>query len=316
MLETHTRAIAEALDVIGLVNVQYAVKGNQVFVHRGEPAGQPHRAVRGEGDERAAGEGRGPGDGRRDAGRAARRGPAAACRRAGTLRSRKRCCRSTGSPTPTRCSVRRCARPARSWASTARSGWPSRRARWRPATRCRRAGWCSCRSPIATRPSPSRRRRCSSTSASRSRRRSGPPTRSRAAASPSTSVVAKLGEPTGGDAVDAVDLIGSGKVELVDQQPAGRGARADGDHIRSAAAVHSIPCLTTAAAGHRGGRRHRRLGPPRPARPFPAGVPPRRRPISWSSTCDRAPRSGVNHRGHPRWSTPERRWATSSCRIR
>jgi carbamoyl-phosphate synthase large subunit len=65
---------------------------------------------------------------------------------------------------------------------------------------------------------------------------------------PVATVVAKLGEPerTG---VDAVDLIGSGKVELVINSPRGRGARADGDHIRSAASVHSIPCLTTAAAG-------------------------------------------------------------------
>jgi carbamoyl-phosphate synthase large subunit len=65
---------------------------------------------------------------------------------------------------------------------------------------------------------------------------------------PVATVVAKLGEPerTG---VDAVDLIGSGKVDLVINSPRGRGARADGDHIRSAASVHSVPCLTTAAAG-------------------------------------------------------------------
>jgi carbamoyl-phosphate synthase large subunit len=66
---------------------------------------------------------------------------------------------------------------------------------------------------------------------------------------PVDSVVAKLGEPSGIDAVDAVNLIGSGKVKLVINSPRGRGARADGDHIRSAAAVHAIPCLTTAAAG-------------------------------------------------------------------
>jgi carbamoyl-phosphate synthase large subunit len=63
---------------------------------------------------------------------------------------------------------------------------------------------------------------------------------------PVATVVAKLGEETG---VDAVDLIASGKVELVINSPRGRGARADGDHIRSAASVHSIPCLTTVAAG-------------------------------------------------------------------
>jgi carbamoyl-phosphate synthase large subunit len=59
-------------------------------------------------------------------------------------------------------------------------------------------------------------------------------------------VVAKLGEATG---VDAVDLIASGKVNLVVNSPRGRGARADGDHIRAAAEQHAIPCLTTVAAG-------------------------------------------------------------------
>jgi carbamoyl-phosphate synthase large subunit len=58
--------------------------------------------------------------------------------------------------------------------------------------------------------------------------------------------VAKLGEET---ATDAVELIASGKVDLVVNSPRGRGARADGAHIRSAAAVQGIPCLTTAAAG-------------------------------------------------------------------
>ena len=63
---------------------------------------------------------------------------------------------------------------------------------------------------------------------------------------PVATVVAKLGEATG---VDAVDLIASGKVDLVVNSPRGRGARADGDHIRAAAEQHAIPCLTTAAAG-------------------------------------------------------------------
>jgi carbamoyl-phosphate synthase large subunit len=46
----------------------------------------------------------------------------------------------------------------------------------------------------------------------------------------------------------AVDLIGAGKVALVVNSPRGRGARADGAYIRRAANVHRIPCLTTAAA--------------------------------------------------------------------
>jgi carbamoyl-phosphate synthase large subunit len=46
----------------------------------------------------------------------------------------------------------------------------------------------------------------------------------------------------------ALDLIGEGKVQLVVNSPRGRGARADGAYIRRAANVHQIPCLTTAAA--------------------------------------------------------------------
>ena len=37
MIEEHTRRIAEALDVRGLINVQYAVKGSQVFVIEANP---------------------------------------------------------------------------------------------------------------------------------------------------------------------------------------------------------------------------------------------------------------------------------------
>ncbi|MEZ5141868.1 MAG: ATP-grasp domain-containing protein [Acidimicrobiales bacterium] len=62
---------------------------------------------------------------------------------------------------------------------------------------------------------------------------------------PVGTVVAKIGEPTG---TDAVELIASGKVDLVVNSPRGRGPRADGAHIRSAAGSHGVPLLTTAAA--------------------------------------------------------------------
>jgi len=58
-------------------------------------------------------------------------------------------------------------------------------------------------------------------------------------------VVAKVGEGSG---TDAVDLISSGKVDLVVNTPRGRGPRADGDHIRRAATHHRVPCITTVAA--------------------------------------------------------------------
>jgi carbamoyl-phosphate synthase large subunit len=62
---------------------------------------------------------------------------------------------------------------------------------------------------------------------------------------PVQTVVAKVGE-TG--AADAVDLIATGRVQLVVNTPRGRGPRADGIHIRSAALAHQVPCLTTVAA--------------------------------------------------------------------
>jgi carbamoyl-phosphate synthase large subunit len=61
---------------------------------------------------------------------------------------------------------------------------------------------------------------------------------------PVTTVVAKLGE----DGVDAVELIRSGSVQMVVNSPRGRGPRSDGEHIRAAAGAVGIPLLTTANA--------------------------------------------------------------------
>jgi carbamoyl-phosphate synthase large subunit len=62
---------------------------------------------------------------------------------------------------------------------------------------------------------------------------------------PVDTVVAKVGEPIG---VDAVDLVSSGKVDLVINTPRGRGPRADGMHIRRAAVRHKVPYVTTVSA--------------------------------------------------------------------
>jgi carbamoyl-phosphate synthase large subunit len=62
---------------------------------------------------------------------------------------------------------------------------------------------------------------------------------------PVGAVVAKVGDAIG---IDAVDLIASGKVNLVVNTPQGFGPRADGAHIRRAASTHGVPCLTTVAA--------------------------------------------------------------------
>jgi len=59
-------------------------------------------------------------------------------------------------------------------------------------------------------------------------------------------VVAKVGEQTDND---AVDLISAGEIDLVVNTPRGRGPRADGDHIRTAAGRYGVPLLTTASAG-------------------------------------------------------------------
>ncbi len=75
-------------------------------------------------------------------------------------------------------------------------------------------------------------------------------------------VVAKVGESTATGAADAVELIASGRVQLVVNTPRGRGPQADGVHIRAAAVAHQVPCLTTvaaaraAAAGMADWRRH------------------------------------------------------------
>ena len=59
-------------------------------------------------------------------------------------------------------------------------------------------------------------------------------------------LVAKIGEE--GLAKDAVAMLSSGEVHLVINTPRGGGPRSDGMHIRSTALVHGVPCLTTLAA--------------------------------------------------------------------
>ena len=59
-------------------------------------------------------------------------------------------------------------------------------------------------------------------------------------------LVAKIGDA--GLAPDAVEFLASGQVQLVINTPSGRGSRADGAHIRSACIGHGVPCLTTLSA--------------------------------------------------------------------
>jgi len=64
--------------------------------------------------------------------------------------------------------------------------------------------------------------------------------------------VAKVSVDGGGpdrlDGLDAVTMLRDGKVNLVVNTPRGRGPRADGAYIRMAASQHRVACLTTVAA--------------------------------------------------------------------
>ncbi|HXY93453.1 MAG TPA: carbamoyl-phosphate synthase large subunit [Acidimicrobiia bacterium] len=61
-------------------------------------------------------------------------------------------------------------------------------------------------------------------------------------------VIGKLTDDEGGRGVDAVELLASGKIDLVVNTPRGRGPRADGAHIRRTATARGIPCVTTVSA--------------------------------------------------------------------
>ena len=135
-LERQTKALALALDVGGLMNVQYAHQGRRHLRARGQPARLAHGALRRQGHRRADRQDRRADHGGREP------APASASRRriCRISASRKRSSPSPASPASTCCSARRCARPARSSASTAPSASPSPRASSAPARKCRRTG--------------------------------------------------------------------------------------------------------------------------------------------------------------------------------
>jgi carbamoyl-phosphate synthase large subunit len=66
---------------------------------------------------------------------------------------------------------------------------------------------------------------------------------------PVDAVVAKVSEvAAGGDDTTAVDLIASGTVTMVVNTPQGSGGRSDGEEIRKAAVLHGVACVTTISA--------------------------------------------------------------------
>ena len=113
VIESYTASIAKALDVRGLINVQYAVLGTTVYVIEANPRASrtvPFVA-------KATGVPLAKVASRVMLGATlAELRSRVCCRRrapTATSRSRRPCCRSTASPRSTRRSARRCARPAR-----------------------------------------------------------------------------------------------------------------------------------------------------------------------------------------------------------
>lgn len=61
-------------------------------------------------------------------------------------------------------------------------------------------------------------------------------------------LVSKLGDPASDSEADPVELISSGDISLVINTPRGSGPRTDGHHIRTAALANKVACVTTISA--------------------------------------------------------------------
>ena len=263
--------MAEALDVRGLINVQYAVKQGQVFVIEANPRASRTVPFVAKATGRPAGQGGGPGDGGRHAGRAAGRGPAAP---AGGRPHRGEGGGAALQPLPRR------RHGARARDALDRRG-DGHRPHLRPGLR---QGQISAgdRLPdggmvflsLADRDKAGRGQAAAqfvdlgfaiaaTDGTADHLERHGVPVAQRVA-----KVMAEDGAgppPLGRRPADRRRPHRRGKVALVVNSPRGRGARADGAYIRRAANVHRIPCLTTAAAGLAAAEGTRRPVPPRPA---------------------------------------------------
>jgi carbamoyl-phosphate synthase large subunit len=167
-----TGRLGRALGVVGLLNVQFAFKGDRLHVLEANPRASRSvpfvEKVTGLPVARAAAllmagatlaelgaaapPDAPPARPRRCSRRSAATPPAPRCSRPSraTSASRRRCCRSPASPAPTRCSAPRCAPPARCSAWTRASARPTPRARRPPTGRCPPRGWRSCRSATPT----------------------------------------------------------------------------------------------------------------------------------------------------------------------
>ena len=211
-------------------------QGRRDLRARSQSARLAHGAVRRQGGRHAGREDRRAHHGRREA----RRLQAEEGRASSMSASRNRCFRSPASPASTPCSARRCARPARSWASTAPSRWPSPRASSAAARGCRARARCSSRCARATRRASPRPCASCIRSASRCWR---PRARQRFLTDQGipTEKVNKVleGRP------HIVDAITNGDVQLVFNTTEGPQALADSRSLRRAALLHKVPYYTT-----------------------------------------------------------------------
>ena len=295
VIEDYTRAIAERARRAR--PDQRAVRGRSApgVRDRGQPAGQPHGAVRGQGHRRAAGQGGQPGDARRDAGRAARRGPAAAAVDRGHVAVKEAVLPFNRFPEVDTALGPEMRSTGEVMGIDATFGLAFSKAELAAGTR---AADRRHRVPLARRPRQARRaggRQAASRARPRHRRhrRHGrvprPLRRSRSTTSSPRSARAP--------SVTAVDLIADGKVSFVVNTPQGRGGRADGEHIRKAA---SAP---PGQLRHHGrGRAGRGAGHGRAARPsrspvaLAAGVPRADEPTPWRARRRRRRRPGRGRR--------------------
>jgi carbamoyl-phosphate synthase large subunit len=229
-----TREIALALGVRRADQRAVRDPCRRALRDRGQPARVAHGAVRLEGDRRAAGQARLPASCSASARRLDLPRGAPGPGFGDHVSSRRPCCRSTASPAPTRCSARRCARPARSWASPTTSRPRSPRRRPRPARRCRARARSSSPSPTPTRPARSSRSAARPRLPDRRHPRHGPAIRG-------------MGVPVRAQQdrrrARRTSSTGSkrGDVDLVVNTPTGVGARTDGYEIRRAAVATASP---------------------------------------------------------------------------
>ena len=240
-LERQTTALAKALNVGGLMNVQFAIKDGTIYILEVNPRasrtvpfvaktiGKPiakiaARIMAGETLDEAFAHYGGKPDG----------APAS------ISRSRKPSSPSTASPASTRCSARRCARPARSWASTMTMRWPSPSRSSAPASTCRATARCSSRCATADKPGilPAVKRLSSSASGC------SPPA-ARSASWPKTASTAEKINKVLEGRPHIEDAIRNRQVQIVFNTTDGQKAVSDSKSLRRATLMQKVPYYTT-----------------------------------------------------------------------